>query len=83
MMALLLRLVPGATAQPYALAKRRLFTGLLVVVVSIMLQTVPTAMRAQQAAPVVVRFSYWLFEMFVLTVVLSATYDANQRRRAS
>jgi signal transduction histidine kinase len=82
LMTKLLRLVPGATSQPHALAKRRLVTGVTIVVVSIVLQTVPSAMRAEHALPVIVRFSHWLLEMVALTVALSATYDWNQRRRA-
>jgi signal transduction histidine kinase len=77
----LLRLVPGAMSQPVMFAKRRLVTGLTVVLVSVMLQTVPSALRAQQVAPVAVRFTYWLLEMLTLTVALSAAYDRNQRSR--
>jgi sensor histidine kinase YesM len=80
---LLLRLVPGATSQPEALAKRRLFTGLTIVILSIMLQSVPIALRATHATPVVVRFAYWMIEMLALTVALSGTYDWNQRKRGS
>jgi signal transduction histidine kinase len=79
----LLRLVPGAQAYPEALAKRRLITGLTIVVVSVMLQTVPPALRAQGAMPVLVRFAYSLTEMLTLTVALSSFYDWNQRRRAT
>ena len=81
--ALLLRLVPGADAHPVALAKRRLVIGLTIVVVSVMLQMVPVALRAQQLSNVVVRFSWSLLEMLVLTTALSAIYDWNQRRRAT
>lgn len=79
----LARLVPGATEQPRELARRRLFTGLTIVFVSIMLQTVPTAIRAQAVGPAAGRFVYWLFEMAVLTISLSSAYDYNQRRRSS
>lgn len=81
-MSLLLRLVPGAREQPDALARRRLFTGLTIALVSIMLQTVPTAIRAQAFLPVLVRFLYWTLEMTALTIALSSAYDWNQRRRA-
>jgi len=81
-MALLVRLVPGATGQPDALAKRRLTTGLTIALVSIMLQTVPTAIRAQAFLPVMARFLYWTLEMTALTIALSSAYDWNQRRRA-
>jgi signal transduction histidine kinase len=81
MTAWLLRLVPGAAAYPEGLAKRRLATGLTIVVVSVMLQTVPTALRAQSVVPVLVRFSWSLLEMLVLTIALSSFYDWTQRRR--
>jgi signal transduction histidine kinase len=68
-------------SQPDMFAKRRLVTGLTVVLVSVMLQTVPSALRAQQVAPVAARFTYWLLEMLTLTVALSAAYDRNQRSR--
>lgn len=79
----MLRLVPGATSQPEALAMRRLVTGLTIVVVSVMLQTVPIALRSQQFTHVAVRFAWWLLDMLVLTVALSSTYDWNQRRRST
>ncbi len=79
----LLRLVPGADAHPPDLAKRRLVIGLTIVVVSVMLQMTPVALRAQQVPPVVARFCWSLFDMLVLTVALSAIYDWNQRRRAT
>ena len=78
----LLRLIPGATAQPRAQAERRLFTGLTVVLVSTMLQTVPTALRSQQALPIAFRFFYTLLEILVLALALTATYDANQKKRS-
>jgi signal transduction histidine kinase len=81
-MGYLFRLVPGATVQPDTFARRRLFTGLTVVVLAIMLQAVPIALRSQHVVPVLVRFSYWLVQMLALTVALSAAYDLNQRRRA-
>lgn len=83
LMPLLLRLVPGATSQPDALAKRRLLTGTTITVLSIMLQTVPVALRAQSATSVAIRFAWWLVEMTTLTIALSGTYDWNQRRRTS
>lgn len=79
----MLRLVPGARSQPVALARRRLFTGLTIVVVAVMLQTVPIAIRAQQLIPVLTRFGWGLLDMLTLTVALSAAYDYNQRQRAS
>lgn len=82
-MALLYRLVPGATSQPEPLARRRLITGSTVIVISIMLQTVPSAIRAQQVAPVAFRFSWWLLEMLMLTIALSTAYDFNHRRRST
>jgi len=82
-MPLLLRLVPGATSQPEALARRRLVTGLTIIVVSSLLQTVPNALRAQSLLPVLVRSSWSLLDMLVLTVALSSIYDWNQRRRAT
>jgi sensor histidine kinase YesM len=81
--ALMLRLVPGATAQPEPLAMRRLVTGLTIVVVSVLLQIVPVALRAHETMPIVVRFLWWLVVMLVLTIALSSTYDWNQRRRSS
>ena len=80
---LLLRLVPGADAHPAELARRRLVIGLTIVVVSVMLQMVPVALRAQHLLNVLVRFSWSLLNMLVLTVALSAIYDWNQRRRAT
>ncbi len=80
---LLLRLVPGADAHPIPLAKRRLVIGLTIVVVSVMLQMVPVALRAQQVLPVVVRFAWSLLNMLLLTVALSANYDWNHRRRTT
>jgi signal transduction histidine kinase len=82
-MALLLRLVPGATSQPDALAKRRLVAGVTISMLSIMLQTVPTALRAQSVPHVLVRFGWSMLEMTLLTIALSGAYDWNQRRRAS
>lgn len=79
---ILLRLVPGASSQPLALARRRLFVGLTIVALSVMLQSVPVAIRAQQVLPVLVRFGWWLLEMLTLTVALSTAYDWNQRRRS-
>ena len=80
---LLLRLVPGAMSHPEALAKRRLVIGLTIVVVSIVLQNVPSALRASHVLPIVGRFSWSLLDMLVLTVALSSIYDYNQRRRSS
>lgn len=80
---LLLRLVPGATSQPVHLVKRRLATGLTIVVVSSLLQTVPPALKAQNLLPVFCRSAWSLLDMLVLTVVLSSIYDWNQRKRAS
>ena len=80
--ALLLRLVPGATSQPDDLAKRRLITGSTIAVLSIMLQTVPIALRAMNIESVAIRFGWNLLEMTVLTIALSSTYDFNHRRRA-
>jgi len=78
----LLRLVPGAAAQPRAQAERRLFTGLTIVLVATMLQTVPTAIRSQQAVPIAFRFFYTLVEIVVLALALTTTYDANQKKRS-
>jgi signal transduction histidine kinase len=80
---LLLRLVPGADAHPADLTRRRLVIGLTIVVVSVMLQMTPVALRAQHVMSVVARFSWSLLDMLVLTVALSAVYDWNQRRRAT
>ncbi len=81
--ALLLRLVPGATGCSETLARRRLGTGLTILLVAVMLQTVPTALRALAITPVLVRFSWSLLEMLVLTTALSSVYDWNQRRRST
>ncbi|HVJ89684.1 MAG TPA: histidine kinase [Labilithrix sp.] len=83
LMALLFRLVPGASSQPVALAKRRLVTGLTVVVISAMLQMMPSALRVQAALVLGVRFTWSLVSMLALTVALSTTYDLMQRRRLS
>lgn len=80
---LMLRLVPGATAHPASLARKRLVTGISIVVVSSLLENVPMALRAQSTLPVAVRAAWSLFVMLVLTVALSSIYDWNQRRRAS
>ncbi|MBX3219331.1 MAG: histidine kinase [Labilithrix sp.] len=80
---LLLRLVPGAVGHPEPLVRRRLLTGLTIVVVSVMLQTMPSALRGQHAVAVVTRFSWSLLDMLVLTAALSSIYDWNQRRRSS
>ncbi len=81
MMAHLLRLVPGATAQPEALVQRRLITAVTIILVSGLLQAVPNALRAQTADSVIAKFVWWLLEMGVLTVALSTSYNKNQRRR--
>lgn len=81
-MAALLRLVPGATSQPDALAKRRLITGSTITVLSIMLQTLPAALRGQNVEGIGIRFAWNMLEMTVLTIALSTAYDVNQRRRA-
>ncbi len=83
MTSLLLRLVPGATSQPDAFAKRRLITGSTITVLSIILQTLPMALRAQNIESIAARFAWNLLEMTVLTIALSSTYDVNQRRRAN
>jgi len=80
---LLLRLVPGADAHPTDHAKRRLLIGLTIVVVSVMLQMVPIALRAQHIEIVLARFGWSLVNMLALTVALSATYEWTQRRRAT
>jgi len=80
---LLLRLLPGATAHPPALARRRLLTGLTIVVVSIILQTLPSAFKAQHVGAIAFRFAWSLLNMLVLTAALSSIYDWNQRQRAS
>ncbi|MBX3201881.1 MAG: histidine kinase [Labilithrix sp.] len=80
---LLARLVPGATGHPEPLVRRRLLTGLTIVVVSIMLQTVPSALRMQHGGVILARFSWSLLGMLVLTAALSSIYDWNQRRRSS
>ncbi|MBX3261400.1 MAG: histidine kinase [Labilithrix sp.] len=80
---LLVRLVPGATGHPEPVVRRRLLTGLTIVVVSIMLQTVPSALRAQHAGAILVRFSWSLLGMLALTAVLTSIYDWHQRRRSS
>lgn len=79
----MLRLVPGATAQPVALARNRLVTGVTILFLAVVLQTSPIAVRSQQLEPVVIRFLYYLGEMAMLTAVLSPAYDYNQRRRAA
>jgi signal transduction histidine kinase len=80
---LLLRLVPGATSQTAALAKRRLITGSTITVLSIILQTLPVALRALNVEAIVIRFGWNMLEMTVLTIALSSAYDVNERRRAN
>jgi len=80
---LLVRLLPGASSQPAALAKRRLMTGVTIMVVSLLLQNVPAALRYQQTIPIAFRFAHNCVQMVVLAALLSAGYDAAHRRRAS
>lgn len=77
------RLVPGGAAQPPEVAKRRLLTGLGLIVVATMLQTVPAAVRVQHLAPVAVRFGYGLVQMLLVAALLTRTYEWSHRRRAS
>lgn len=81
LMAFLLRLVPGADAQPEPLARRRLATAGTIILVAGLLQMMPNALRAQSAVPVIVRFGWWAVEMSILTVLLSTAYERSQRRR--
>ncbi|MBX3232823.1 MAG: histidine kinase [Labilithrix sp.] len=83
LMGWLLRLVPGATSQPTALAKNRLVIGVTILLLSMVLQTAPLAVRSQQVEPVVVRFGWYVLEMATLAVALSTAYHHNQRRRAT
>jgi signal transduction histidine kinase len=78
-----LRLVPGATGQPSELVQRRLLVGLTIVGLSMILQTVPTAIKSTHVPPVLARFGWSLVEMLTLTFALSLAYDWHQRRRAS
>jgi signal transduction histidine kinase len=82
MTSLLVRLLPGGAAQPEALAKRRLMTGLTIILIALLLQTVPLAVRYQQTIPILFRFGHGLVEMLVLAALLSAAQNAMHRRRA-
>src|SRR5262249_47930824 len=55
---MLFRLVPGAISQPRGFAKRRLVTGSTITVLSIMLQTLPMALRAQHIESIAGRFAW-------------------------
>lgn len=80
---LLFRLVPGASAQPLDLVKRRLATGLTIVVVANLLQTIPNALRYQSVLPVACRSAWSLVSILAITIALSLLYDYNQRHRAT
>jgi signal transduction histidine kinase len=79
----LLQLLPGMSAHPEPVARRRLVTGLAIVIGAVMLQSVPLALRASAIAPVLARFVWWLLEMLALTFALSWAYDRCQRRRVT
>ena len=83
LLGVLLRLVPGAQSHPTALAKNRLYTGLLITASAVVLQTAPQFLRATQNSVVLVRFFWFSFEMMCLTAALSPSYDASQKKRSS
>jgi signal transduction histidine kinase len=82
MLKVLVRLLPGGESQPEALAKRRLMTGLTIILIALLLQTVPIAVRYPQTFPIVYRFGHGLVELLVLAGLLSAAQNAMHRRRA-
>lgn len=77
------RLVPGAQSQPIALAKNRLFTGLLITFLAVLLQTAPQLLRSPTLTPVGIRFVWFMVEMASLTAALSPAYDWTQKKRSS
>lgn len=74
--------VPGAASQPEPLAQQRLMTGLTVIVVAILLQSLPLLLRDQSVLPALVRFSFWITQMLALAVALTAVYNHSQRQRS-
>ncbi len=77
------RMLPGGANQPADVARRRLKVGLLVMILAVCLQTVPTLGRFGAPLAIVVRFVFWLVEMSLVVFVATLIYNRCLERRAT